>query len=627
MPAFSPLIQQQMVNGLAGRDLLTSSSNITTQGLQLVCAWPVSGQYGPGSRILYYTLVAACVLARKAAWLRDACLAAALVFPAVAALHGIVLACLHQDGAVDMDVYGAFQLSAIAVLAAPVTVRVSDTYFFGPGRNIIFVWTGIILAGMLSLTVEFYRSNAIHCDESNWGNFTTYNPEDFPYSVGNLCGITCSEEHGPFSPMRKDATAEIYIIPAPVKFNFGTATLTAAACCIPAILSLASLMNKIREFNWRRSRMGGWRDAKQDPGFDEPIDGFHGATFRTMNSVNNNVRHLLRFIEIPLFAAAVAAILIIGELNLWDPHIVHGTEPIASVGQWAPIVTAGLAALGSLYLLIEKDATAAEMEEEARQTGNSPGTGCCSCTQHHGQWSSPIDSHNHHPWSAGPTEPLRTFDTAGEGSNNSCSPILTRQNSRMKIAKYINKIGKAISTPASDLDDASFRAGPAGDFPEAPGERLRDPRIQEIQKVYNIWRDANGNVIPSRTHSVAGSRAASPQPSAFSRTRSASPGPLPRIPPRSSTLQDRRSNASDMPQLSLTISAPAPAMARGRAPVRRRATLEVPAQNFTSSDGLQVSSPAIVISASSDGESATTTPRTLYREPLQIPTASTPSPT
>ncbi|EHA49447.1 hypothetical protein MGG_17535 [Pyricularia oryzae 70-15] len=392
-----------------------------------------------------------------------------------------------------MDVYGAFQLSAIAVLAAPVTVRVSDTYFFGPGRNIIFVWTGIILAGMLSLTVEFYRSNAIHCDESNWGNFTTYNPEDFPYSVGNLCGITCSEEHGPFSPMRKDATAEIYIIPAPVKFNFGTATLTAAACCIPAILSLASLMNKIREFNWRRSRMGGWRDAKQDPGFDEPIDGFHGATFRTMNSVNNNVRHLLRFIEIPLFAAAVAAILIIGELNLWDPHIVHGTEPIASVGQWAPIVTAGLAALGSLYLLIEKDATAAEMEEEARQTGNSPGTGCCSCTQHHGQWSSPIDSHNHHPWSAGPTEPLRTFDTAGEGSNNSCSPILTRQNSRMKIAKYINKIGKAISTPASDLDDASFRAGPAGDFPEAPGERLRDPRIQEIQKVYNIWRDANGN--------------------------------------------------------------------------------------------------------------------------------------
>ncbi|TLD03451.1 uncharacterized protein PgNI_11608 [Pyricularia grisea] len=590
-------------------------------------AWQVPFALPKAAEEMYYTLVAACVLARKAAWLRDACLAAALVFPAVAALHGIVLACLHQDGAVDMDVYGAFQLSAIAILAAPVTVRVSDTYFFGPGRNIIFVWTGIILAGMLSLTVEFYRSNAIHCDESNWGNFTSYNPADFPYSVGNLCGITCSEEQGPFSPMRKEATAEIYIIPAPVKFNFGTATLTAAACCIPAILSLASLMNKIREFNWRRSRMGGWRDSKQDPGFDEPIDGFHGATFRTMNSVNNNVRHLLRFIEIPLFAAAIAAILIIGELNLWDPHIVHGTEPIASIGQWAPIVTAGLAALGSLYLLIEKDATAAEMEEEARQTGNSPGTGCCSCPHHNGQWSSPIDSHNHHPWSAGTTEPLRTFDTAGDGSNTSWSPILARQGSRMKIAKYVNKIGKAISTPASDLDDASFRAGPAGDFPEAPGERLRDPRIQEIQKVYNIWRDANGNVIPSRTHSVAGSRTASPQPSAFNRTRSASPGPLPRIPPRSSTLQDRRSNASDMPQLSLTISAPAPAMARGRAPVRRRATLEVPAQNFTSSDGLQVSSPAIVISASSDGESATTTPRTLYSEPLKIAAASSSSPT
>jgi hypothetical protein len=48
--------------------------------------------------IRYYVLVAACVLARKIEWLRDACLAAALLFPVVAALHSIVLAAVHVDG-------------------------------------------------------------------------------------------------------------------------------------------------------------------------------------------------------------------------------------------------------------------------------------------------------------------------------------------------------------------------------------------------------------------------------------------------------------------------------------------------------------------------------------------------
>lgn len=97
--------------------------------------------------------------------MRNACLAAVLLFPAVAALHGIVLAAVHVDGeslisiprrfdidssppgAVDMDVYGAFQICSIGIMTAPVTVRRSRTYFDDPGRNIIFLWTGLILAG------------------------------------------------------------------------------------------------------------------------------------------------------------------------------------------------------------------------------------------------------------------------------------------------------------------------------------------------------------------------------------------------------------------------------------------------------------------------------------------------
>jgi hypothetical protein len=51
-------------------------------------------------------------------------------------------------GAVDMDVYGAFQLCSIGILTGPTMVRLSTTYRdHTPGRNTIFLWTGLILAG------------------------------------------------------------------------------------------------------------------------------------------------------------------------------------------------------------------------------------------------------------------------------------------------------------------------------------------------------------------------------------------------------------------------------------------------------------------------------------------------
>lgn len=40
----------------------------------------------------------ACVFARKQEWLRKVCLIATLVFPAIAAVHSIALAVLHDDG-------------------------------------------------------------------------------------------------------------------------------------------------------------------------------------------------------------------------------------------------------------------------------------------------------------------------------------------------------------------------------------------------------------------------------------------------------------------------------------------------------------------------------------------------
>ncbi|KAM5341342.1 hypothetical protein ACJ41O_014373 [Fusarium nematophilum] len=331
-------------------------ANGTHDALQVICAWPVSGQYGPGTRVLYYVLIATCLLAKNKEWLVNPCLAAALVLPAVAAIHGIVLAVMHNPSAVDMDIFGAFQLCSIGILAAPVTVMMSKTYFNDPGRNTIFVWAFLLLVGLLSMTVEFYRINTVDCILS--GEPVSSRASLFDYKEGNNCGLTCSTASGPSSPTRGGSANNIYVIPAPDKLTFGASTLLAAACCIHTILCLVSMWDKVLEINWRR-RFG--REPESD---DEAISGTNGATRGIMKNINETIGFFLKILAIPVFGGAGLAILIIGEINFFSPQVNYQTEPMANVvaGQWAPVAGTSLAMLGSLYLLLARDAKEAEKE-------------------------------------------------------------------------------------------------------------------------------------------------------------------------------------------------------------------------------------------------------------------------
>jgi hypothetical protein len=129
--------------------------------------------------------------------------------------------------------------------------------------------------------------------------------------------------------MRRDAANNIYVIPAPDRLTFGMATLLAAACCVPAILSLIFMWTKILEINWK-TRFG---NREEDDGVDEPIAGTNGATIGKMDSVNNMVRLFLSVVEIPVFSGAVLAILALGERNFFSYQVRYQTEPIQSVGR------------------------------------------------------------------------------------------------------------------------------------------------------------------------------------------------------------------------------------------------------------------------------------------------------
>lgn len=227
-----------------------------------------------------------------------------------------------------MDVYGAFQLCAIGVLTVPITVRLSNTYFNNPGRDIIFLWTGLLLAGLLSLTVEFIRLETTVCPPDDPATIEWSRTGKFSYNSN--CSMTC-EPDDPSSPLRQGAANNIYVIPVPHELTFNTATLLAAACCIPAILSVVSTWIKILEKNWEKFP---GRDQLTKKPEDQPIYGTNGATPKQMTWIAERIRSWLTLIEIPVVFAAVLAILAKGEMNFFSKPVWYGTEPMTSIGKW-----------------------------------------------------------------------------------------------------------------------------------------------------------------------------------------------------------------------------------------------------------------------------------------------------
>ncbi|KAI0401126.1 hypothetical protein F4802DRAFT_609659 [Xylaria palmicola] len=574
-----PLTATPLLYSLIERDTTANLSN-TTHPLpvaQVVCAWPVSGQYGFGTRILYYVLVATCVLARRKEWLRNACLAAALLLPAVAAIHAVVLAAVHQS-AVDLDIYGAFQICSIGILAAPITVYNSKTYFNDPGRNIIFLWTGLLLAGMLSLTVEFFRIDTHGCAfDDNGMPIDPFNLTAFPY-MNASCNLNCIYgPGGPYSLIRRDSTNEPSVIPVPNRLTFSAVTLLAAASSIPPVLTLMFTWERILEINWKR------RFAREENNVNEPIEGTNGATPKMITFINGAIWTFISSIQIPLFSGIVVVLLVLGEINFWSDQVSYQTEPFSSVGQWANVVATVLVILGSLfYVENEQEMNRREGKADARST----------------------HSHN----TENPREGRRAQRTGYPESTHSSTPAPNgiKNQHRKRVADWLEWVTDYVGTPKVDrYDNSVFQAGKS-EFPVIPGEENRVPDLEKIRTTYRRSHqpEDGGSIIPaiSRVNSLSSFHIIE----SGAANRHASPS---RSPSRSNTTPVEPNGSHDLGRVPTS-------------PRQRRDTLDVPnrprpvhfhpRQSSSSSTPPQTiyfdreNSPMIVVSAEPEETSPTT---------------------
>jgi hypothetical protein len=159
------------------------------------------------------------------------------------------------------------------------------------------------------------------------GGSISPNPRKFCYSNATS-GLICSVEQGPYSLIRTGSTNNTYVIPIPDELTFGTATLFAAGACLRAILLLTFQWRKILEMNWKKRFS--YRDEEEMT--DNPINSTNGATTRNMKQVENLTKKFIRAIEIPMFIAAILAVLVIGERNFFSSQVSYQNEPMSSIG-------------------------------------------------------------------------------------------------------------------------------------------------------------------------------------------------------------------------------------------------------------------------------------------------------
>ncbi|PKK42457.1 hypothetical protein CI102_13232 [Trichoderma harzianum] len=324
-PSWGISLSDAVVSQSGGLSTSAASANPATNSvngsLEVICAWPVSGSYGAGSRVLFYVLVATAVFARKLDWIKSAALSTALPLSASAAVHGIVLAALHHDKAVDMDVYGAFQMCAIGTLVIPLMIKLSRSHEYSTyiGRRIMFMWAGLVLTGLVCLAIEFFRAQTFPCHENGQGSPISSNFNRFPFGENTACELVCSENNGPFSPIRVGSANNIYVVPAPRTLTFGATTLVAAGCCIHTVIWMVVMTER---FNIR---------AKSYE-TNKPISGISGTTKSTVNDVNLMIHLFLSAATAPVSGCAAVAIIIVGEINFFSSPVNYQAEPLAAIG-------------------------------------------------------------------------------------------------------------------------------------------------------------------------------------------------------------------------------------------------------------------------------------------------------
>lgn len=289
-------------------------------------------------------------------------------------------------------------------------------------------------------------------------------------------------------------------------------------CCIPAVLSMASIWLKLvrEKLASLATLLPNWNsdDSESQSNMQAAsTDEIHRHELLVTpdekrrhdeKKMDDIIRIGLGLVERVVFSAVILAIVILGERNFWSAEMRVGVEPMSSVGeliyfmfystsfffycfltiyisgQWAPILGAIIGALGSWYTSTSDSRTTIL---PIHRPDNSNGKATCEHIEHY----------------AGEMSQTSTFaanevsypEPAHHPDRNSSSPIPPPTSEsvshRTKVTRAVHRVGIWL-TPAPDrfVDDIMLTEGhdQYREYPHTPGEEAKNPYLSQQDRLH-----------------------------------------------------------------------------------------------------------------------------------------------
>lgn len=200
-------------------------------GPDVLCVYPVDGQYTFLQRLLFYILMTFGVLARRRKWLVVGALTTAMSYSAAAAIHAMLLVSSPGRDYVDLNIYAIYSVTSAGIILS-VLLLVWSTTLGKVGRRlryIVLLWFALVVVG------SFFAIGIMFARENHSGPPPCLNPETVDAPAASLfpsetedCTYVCLPQGGLFHtedqilawPNRISATSDITAIYFPTAASY-----------------------------------------------------------------------------------------------------------------------------------------------------------------------------------------------------------------------------------------------------------------------------------------------------------------------------------------------------------------------------------------------------------------------
>ncbi|DAA75562.1 TPA_exp: Uncharacterized protein A8136_1636 [Trichophyton benhamiae CBS 112371] len=330
----------------------------------VLCVFPISGQYGFLSRLLYYGSLVFAIIGRTHRWLVLGALASALAFAGSTSIHMLTLV-TSKTPAFDLDILAAWSILTTGCLAFAALIHWSSSVRNSDSRVVLILWGMMVGIGCVTGRALLLDVNSQAEPACRSSNGTLLKAQSELASGMFNCTYKC---FGVRTPLRDPS--EITVMPA--KVFVGTYSTLTVALMAPILAAAHKSMSVNLSLHspsdlcahWVLGYLNHSLNARLSQHiYNAACSTWYGGyilllRYASTAKFKSNKRRLIAITLIcPLLVIDLVldiltpfifiANILINEINLMINHF-PVEEGIRSIGQWSPMVSAALVILAAI---------------------------------------------------------------------------------------------------------------------------------------------------------------------------------------------------------------------------------------------------------------------------------------